>query len=77
MLNQDRRAYLARHRQAVSITVALLGGAFLFLIVGGSGSGFGNLLAAGAWALGLWIGTHLVVYWLTAGTAGSSDIPRR
>lgn len=75
-MNQARIEYLARHRQGVSIAVALVGSLVLFLVFGGAASGWGNVFAAGAWGLGLWIGTQLVVHWLTTGAGGSSDIRR-
>jgi hypothetical protein len=76
-MNEARLEYLARHRQGISIAVALIGSILGFLMFGGTASGWGNFFAAGSWALGLWIGTHLVVNWLTAGTAESRDIRER
>ena len=72
-MSQEHIEDLARHRQAVSIAVALVGSLLVFFAFGGTTSGSGTVFAAAALALGLWIGMQLALHWLITGAGGLSD----
>lgn len=60
-------AYASRHRPSLSLGIPLMGALVAFLLAGGLGAGWGNVLAAGVLAVSLWIGMRLVLSFLDSG----------